>query len=144
MPSVKLTDVEMKYINLVETITGTTVLDCVIDEQNNRIIFLVKKGQVGLAVGKNGANIKRLRKLMGKDVEIVEHAETLEELIRNSLFPAHVTAIKVRTTLSGKKIAVALVPPAEKGLAIGRAGRNIARARIIVKRYFDIDNVLIQ
>ena len=144
MPTVKLTDLEMKYITLLESITGTTVVDCVIDNDNNRIIFLVKKGQAGLAVGRNGSNIKRLRKLLGKDIEIVEYSETLEGLIRNSLFPARVTSVGVRTDSSGRKIVVASVPPAEKGIAIGREGRNIARARLLAKRYFDVDNVIVQ
>jgi len=36
------------------------------------------------------------------------------------------------------------VHPEDKGLAIGRGGRNISRARILAKRYFDIDNVIIE
>ncbi len=144
MPSIKLTEVEMRYITLLEGLTGTTVLDCVVDEQNNRVIFLVKPGQVGLAVGRNGVNVKRLRKLIGKDVEIVEYAETPEKLIRNSLFPAQIISVRVKTDSNGRKIALVSVPPSEKGLAIGRGGRNISRARILAKRHFDIDNVLIQ
>ncbi|HDH07181.1 MAG TPA: NusA-like transcription termination signal-binding factor, partial [Thermoproteales archaeon] len=35
------------------------------------------------------------------------------------------------------------VPPADKGLAIGKNGRNISRARIIAKRYFDIEKIVI-
>lgn len=144
MPSVKLTDLEMKYISLVESLTGTTVIDCVIDNDNNRIIFLVKKGQAGLAVGRDGNNVKRLRKLIGKDVEIVEYSDTLEDLIKNSLFPARVTSIRLRKDLSGRKIVIATVPPNEKGIAIGREGRNIARARLLARRYFDVDNVIVQ
>lgn len=144
MPSIKLTEVEMRYITLLEGLTGTTVLDCVVDEQNNRVIFLVKPGQVGLAVGRNGVNVKRLRKLIGKDVEIVEYAETPEKLIRNSLFPAQIISVRVKTDSNGRKIALVSVPPSEKGLAIGRGGRNISRARILAKRHFDIDNVIIQ
>ncbi len=144
MPSVKLTDLEMKYISLVESLTGTTVIDCVIDNNNNRIIFLVKKGQAGLAVGRDGNNVKRLRKLIGKDVEIVEYSDTLEDLIKNSLFPARVTSIRLRKDSSGRKIVIATVPPNEKGIAIGREGKNIARARLLARRYFDVDNVIVQ
>ncbi|RLE85850.1 MAG: NusA-like transcription termination signal-binding factor [Thermoprotei archaeon] len=144
MAPVKLTDVEMKYISLVESLTGTTVIDCVIDDNNNRIIFLVKKGQAGLAVGKDGNNVKRLRRLIGKDVEIVEYSDELEELIKNSLFPARVTSVKVRKDSAGRRIVVAVVPPSEKGIAIGKDGKNIARARLLARRYFDVDNIIIQ
>ena len=144
LPNVKLTDVEMKYISLLESITGTAVLDCVIDNVNDRVIFLVKKGQVGLAVGRNGANIRRLRKLLGKDIEIVEFADTLEELIKNSLFPAKVVSIQVRTDSRGRRTVVAAVPTNQKGIAIGKGGKNIARAKLLAKRYFDVDNVVVQ
>lgn len=144
LPSVKLTDIEMKYISLLESITGTAVLDCIIDEPNNRVIFLVKKGQVGLAVGRNGTNIRRLRRLLGKDVEIVEYAETLEELVKNSLFPAKVLSIQVRTDFKGRKTVIAAVPANQKGIAIGKGGKNIARAKLLAKRYFDVDNVIVQ
>ncbi|RLE63896.1 MAG: NusA-like transcription termination signal-binding factor [Thermoprotei archaeon] len=144
MVSIKLTDVEMKYIYLLESITGVTTMDCVIDEENNRIIFLVKKGQVGIAVGRNGINIKRLQKLIGKNVEIVEYAETLEELIKNSLFPARVLSVRLKKDANNRKIVVVSVPANEKGLAIGKDGKNIKRARILAKRYFNIDWVTLE
>jgi len=143
MPTIKLTDMEMKYISLLEGLTGVTVMDCVIDEEWDRVIYLVKPGQVGLAVGRDGINVKNLRKFIGKDVEIVEYAERLEDLIRNSLFPARVNHIRVRTSVNGRKIVVVSVNPSEKGLAIGKGGRNIARARLLAKRYFGVDNVVI-
>jgi N utilization substance protein A len=35
------------------------------------------------------------------------------------------------------------VHPEDKGIAIGRGGRNIHRARLILKRYYDVDNVIV-
>ena len=55
MPNIKLTSDEMQYIAIFESITGATTRDCVYDEHMNRLIFLVKPGEVGIAVGKNGA-----------------------------------------------------------------------------------------
>ncbi|MCD6458440.1 MAG: NusA-like transcription termination signal-binding factor [Thermoprotei archaeon] len=141
---IKLTDVEMKYIYLLESLTGVTSLDCVIDEEYNRIIFLVKKGQVGIAVGRNGINIRRLQKILGKNVEIVEYAETMEDLIKNSLFPARVISVRLKKDANNRKIAVVSVPAQEKGLAIGKDGKNIKRARLLAKRYFDIDWVTLE
>ena len=39
MPEIKLTDREMRYIALFESLTNTTVMDCVVDDDKNRIIF---------------------------------------------------------------------------------------------------------
>lgn len=133
----------MRYISLFESLTGATTRDCVHDPQMNRLIFLVKPGEVGLAVGKNGVKVKRLRKLFGKNIEVVEYAETPEKLIANSLFPAKVRSVRITKTPNGQKVAIVTVAPSDKGLAIGREGRNIRRARILAKRYFDIDNVII-
>ena len=143
MSGIKLTDKEMRYIALFESITGTTVKDCVIDDKQNRIIFVIKPGQAGLAVGKNGINVRRLREILKKSLEIVEYAENPEKLLANSLYPAKIKSVKITKNLSDKKIAVVSVPPNEKGLAIGKDGRNISRAKILMKRYFDIDKIVI-
>jgi len=133
----------MRYISLFESITGASARDCVYDSQLNRLIFLVRPGEVGLAVGRNGIKVKQLRKLLGKNIEVVEYAETPEKLITNSLFPAKIRNIRITKTNDGRKIAIVLVDPSHKGLAIGKDGRNISRARILARRYFDIDNVVI-
>jgi len=139
-----MTEEEMKYIAFFESLTGVTVMDCIVDRDRNRLIFLVKKGYVGKAVGKNGVNIKRLNKLIGKSIEVVEYSEDPKELIKNSLFPANIQSIKISKSMNGKKIAYVSVPPKEKGLAIGKDGRNISRAILILRRYFDIEYIMLQ
>lgn len=143
MPEIKLTAEEMRYIALFQDLTRATVRDCIIDNDENRIIFLVKPGDMGLAIGRNGINIKRLKKLLGRNIEVVEHANTIEELAKNALAPARVLNVKVFQTPSGKKKVIVTVNPQDKGIAIGKAGRNVARARMILKRYFDIDSVIV-
>ena len=141
MPNIRLTEEELRYIALFENITGVPARDCVIDRANDRIIFIVDKGFAGLAVGKGGVNIRRIKELIGKSVEVVEYGETPEELIRNSLYPARVLSVRITKTSSGQKIAIAVVPPEDKAIAIGRNGRNIKRAILLAKRYFDISAV---
>jgi len=143
VPEIKLTAEEMRYIALFQDLTRATVRDCIIDNDENRIIFLVKPGDMGLAIGRNGINIKRLKKLLGRNIEVVEHADTIEELAKNALAPARVLNVKVFQTPSGKKKVIVTVNPQDKGIAIGKAGRNVARARMILKRYFDIDSVIV-
>jgi len=143
MPNIVLTDDEMRYIALFEELTGVVVKDCIIDKERGRIIFVVKEGQVGKAVGKNGINVKMLNKILNKSIEVVEYSETLEDIIRKSLFPARVNAIKLTKTANGKKVVIVSVPPSDKGIAIGKDGRNVSRARILAKRYFGIDKVMI-
>ena len=143
MPEIKLTPDEMRYIALFQDITGAVVKDCIVDNDENRIIFLVRPGDMGLAIGKNGINIKRIRKIIGKNIEVVEFSNKLEELAKNALAPARVRSVKVVSRHDGKKIVYVNVDPRDKGIAIGKAGRNVARARLILKRYFDIDSVFV-
>ena len=63
---IKLTGDEMRLIALFENITGATANDCVIDNEGDRIIFIAKPGQMGLAIGKGGKNINALRKMTGR------------------------------------------------------------------------------
>jgi N utilization substance protein A len=141
-PKIRLTSDEMRYIALFESITGATANDCVIDDDNDRIIFVTKKGDMGLAIGTGGKNINSLRKMVGRYVEVVEHGDTADELIRNSLAPARIREIRI-TEKPEKKIVVIEVEPRDKALAIGKNGRTIDKTRMLAKRYFQIDNVLI-
>ena len=139
---IRLTGKEMRYIALFESITGATSEDCLIDEKNERIIFIAKNGEMGLAIGKNGRNMDTLRKMTGRQIEVVENANTAEELIKNSLSPARIKNLRI-TDNPKRKIAVIEVDSKDKALAIGRNGKTIEKTRILVKRYFMIDHVVI-
>ncbi len=141
-PKIRLTNDEMQHIALFESVTGATSEDCLIDEKNERIIFIAKKGEMGLAIGKNGKNIASLRKMIGRQIEVVENAETPEELIKNSLSPARIKNIRV-TENPKRKIAVIEIDPKDKAIAIGKNGKTIEKTRMLVKRYFQIDHVVI-
>jgi N utilization substance protein A len=139
---IKLTSEEMRYIALFESVTKATVMDCLIDDKTNRLIFVTKQGDMGLAIGRGGRNINMLRKMFGRPIEVVEYSETPEELIRNSLSPAKVRNIRMAAR-PDKKIMVVEVEPKDKALAIGKNGRTIDKTRMLAKRYFQVDHVLI-
>ncbi len=63
---IKFTCDEMRYIALFESISGASVKDCIIDEEQGRAIFIVNQGQVGVAIGKGGRNIHTLERMTGK------------------------------------------------------------------------------
>ncbi len=141
-PRIRLTGEEMRYIALFESITGATSKDCLIDDKNDRIIFVAKEGEMGLAIGKAGKNITMLRKMTGRQIEVVENADTPEQLIKNSLSPARIREIRI-TEKPEKKIVVVEVEPRDKAIAIGKNGRTIDKTRMLAKRYFQIDHVII-
>ena len=140
---IKLTSREMRYIALFQSITGATVKDCIIDNDLNRIIFVVKEGSIGMAIGKKGKNIHTLEKMTGKKHEVIEHSDIPSQFIKNALKPAKVDEVRITERIDGKRIAVISVNPKDKGVAIGKNGRNAERIRFLAKRYFQIQNVSI-
>jgi N utilization substance protein A len=140
---IKITADEMRYIALFESVSGASVKDCIVDEEQGRVIFIVNPGQVGVAIGRGGRNIHTLENMTGKKQEIIEYSEDPATFIKNALKPAVVKEVRVSERADGKKIAVVTVSPKDKGVAIGKNGKNAERLRFLSKRYFNIQNVSI-
>ena len=140
---IRLTTDEIQHIALFESVTGAIAKDCIIDDKLNRIIFIVKAGDIGLAIGRGGSNIQTLRRMVGRDVEVVEHADEPSVFIKNSLAPARIKEVRVSERPDGRRIVVVTVEPNDKGVAIGKNGKTAERTRLLAKRYFCIDNVII-
>jgi N utilization substance protein A len=140
---IKFTSTEMRYIALFESMTGASVKDCIVDEEQGRVIFVVNEGQIGVAIGRGGRNIHTLERMTGKKHEIIEYSDDPAQFIKNALKPAVVREVRITPKADGKTIAVVAVNPRDKGVAIGKNGRNAERLRFLAKRYFQIQNVSI-
>ena len=141
--SIKLTMDQMRKISLFQKITKVTPRDCIDDEKQDRLIFVVNEGKMGLAIGKNGSNIKSLQNLLKRNIELVEYYDDPIKFLKNLLNAKLINEIKINTRADGSPQAIVLVNPNNKGLVVGRAGRNAEKARLLAKRYFDIPSVLI-
>ncbi|HYY50368.1 MAG TPA: NusA-like transcription termination signal-binding factor [Nitrososphaeraceae archaeon] len=140
---IKLTSDELGLISLFQSITSAVARDCVVDEKMDRVIFIVNKGQMGLAIGKGGATIRQLQNVVGKKVELVEYSDDPSEFIRNILNTEMINEIKINDKIDGTRQAIVIVDAKKKGVVVGREGRNAEKARLLAKRYFQISNVLI-
>ncbi len=134
---------DMAMIARFEQITGASAIDIIRDDEGERIIVVVRAKQLGKAIGRGGVNVKAASDAFGRAVDVVEMAETVEEFVKSALAPARVEAVKIIEHRDGNKVASVTVKNEDRGIAIGREGRNVARARILVKRHFDLDNVVI-
>ena len=143
MMEVKLTTEGIRYIALFESLTGAIARDCIVDEENDRIIFVVKNGDMGLAIGKNGNNINRVKKSIGKHIEIVEYSDDLNEFVANALQPVAVKKVQI-VSKDYKRLAYVEVMSKDKGLAIGKNGRNIQKAKVLAQRHYGLEDVIIQ
>jgi len=141
--AIKLTTDQMRLMSLFQNVTGATARDCIEDEKQDRVIFVVNSGKMGLAIGKGGMHIKSLQNIVKRNVELVEFDEDPSKFLANLLNSKLVSEVKITTRPDGSKQAIVLVDPRKKGIVVGREGRNAEKARLLAKRYFNIKNVLI-
>ena len=141
--SIKLTTDQMRLMSLFQNVTGATARDCVEDEKQDRVIFVVNPGRMGLAIGKGGSHIKNLQNIIKRNIELVEYAEDPTVFLKNMLNAKLVSEVKMNKRADGTMQAIVIVDPKKKGIVVGREGRNAEKARLLAKRYFEITSVLI-
>ncbi|MGI0003180.1 MAG: NusA-like transcription termination signal-binding factor [Nitrosopumilaceae archaeon] len=141
--TIKLTTDQMRLMSLFQNVTGATARDCVEDEKQDRVIFVVNSGKMGLAIGKGGSHIRTLQNIVKKNVELVEYSDDPAEFLKNMLNSKLVSEVKLNKRADGSLQAIVLVDPRKKGIVVGREGRNAEKARLLAKRYFEITNVQI-
>ena len=67
MPDIMLSNEDMQCINMASNVTKAHILDCL--NIDDRIIFIVQKGQLGAALGMKAKNLERLRGLFKKNIK---------------------------------------------------------------------------
>ena len=142
--TIKLSTDQIKLRSLFQNVTGATARDCIEDEKQDRVIFVVNQGKMGLAIGKGGSTIRNLQNVVKRNVELVEYSEDPTEFLKNMLNPKLVSEVKLNKRLDGSLQAIVLVDAMNKGIVVGREGRNAEKARLLAKRNYQISSVLIQ
>jgi len=124
---------ERRYIEELRILTRATALDCIIDERFDRIVYLIKEGDMGLAIGRKGGNIRKMQRVLGKRIEMVEYSPEIENFAKNVFKPAEV--VGVRREDDGRL--TVYINKSDLGIAIGKGGCTIEKARLLLSRYFD-------
>ena len=148
---IKLDRKSMELISLFNNISGAIIKDCLIFESPENhseiIIFLVKKEDVGKAIGKAGEHVKDLMNKLQKKIDVIPWSEDLGQFIqfilnttKNSI---QVQNIEVKESRNEKKTVIISVRPQDRGKAIGKEGSMIRKIKQLVLRHFEVDNVII-
>ena len=143
MPEIKLSSDQLGLISIFQNMSGATVRDCIVDDKGGRMIFFVNNGLLGLAIGKKGATIQNIERVIKKPVEVVEWSDDPAEMVRNALDPRAIQEVRLTDKLDGSKSMTVIVDPRRKGAVLGRGGKNAEKVRLIAKKYFNITNVQI-
>jgi len=149
--TIKLDRKSMELISLFNNISGAIIKDCLIFEspenQSEIIIFLVKKEDVGKAIGKAGEHVKDLMNKLQKKIDVIPWSEDLDQFIqyilnttKNSI---QVQNIEVKESRNEKKTVIISVRPQDRGKAIGKEGSMIRKIKVLVLRHFEVDNCII-
>lgn len=139
--SVKLDTNAIKYIAVFEGMTNAKIKDCMIED--TQIVFVVMEGQMGLAIGKNGLNVKEVQQAIGKPVKLFEYSTKPEDFIKKLFEPIELKKVEIVQKDSDKVVRVFLDTHA-KGKAIGKKGENIQRIKTLLERHHGIKDVIIR
>ena len=134
MAKIKYDSEMIKLMAFFESMTGAKVKDCISD---GKLIFIVEENSMGKAIGKNGANIKRLENALKRKIKLAEFSDDVLQFVRNLVYPADVAEIKNDNgllTIKGRDTNT-------KAMLIGRDRQNINSISGIVKRFFDIREI---
>ena len=141
MADIMFSNEEMQYINMASNVTKTHILDCL--SFDDRIIFIVQKGQLGAAIGIKAKNLERLRNIFKKTIKFVEFDADKERFIQNLCKPYKINNI----SLEGENESVIAridVDVSDKSKIIGKSGRNIEIIRKLASRHHSIKDVQIK
>lgn len=140
MTEITLSNETVQCINLASMHTGAGIRDCVIED--DRVVFVVEKGHLGIAIGSKAKNLEKLRSLFKKSVKFVEYDLDQSRFVQNLCKPYEIKKVTVEESDSGSVVHVE-VNPRDKSKLIGKGGRNINMIRKIAQRHHPIKDVQI-
>ena len=138
MAEITFDEQTIKYVALFQDLTRTTVVDCV--EAEDRLIFVVKEGEIGKANGKNGENVTKLKRHINKNIHVVEFSEEPEKFVANVFRNYDVKGVQIEQR-GDVTHATVTVDASKKGRAIGKEGRNLRVSRDLIARHHAIQSV---
>jgi len=142
MSDVLFSNESMQYIKVAINVTKTDIMDCMITK-DDKIIFIVKKGQLGAAIGVKAKNLEKLRRLFKKTIKFIEYDQDKERFVKNLCKPYNVSKV----SLEGEgedTVAKVDVDISDKSKIIGKDGRNIEVIRKLARRHHKIKDVQIK
>ena len=149
--NIKIDRNSMELISLFNNISGAIIKDCLIYESPENhseiIIFLVKKEDVGKAIGRSGEHVKDLMTKLQKKIDVIPYSEKIDQFIQYILNTSKnsikVQSIEIKENKNEKKTVIISVRPQDRGKAIGKEGSMIRKIKMLVIRHFEVDNVII-
>jgi N utilization substance protein A len=131
----------LRIMTLFENVTHAPLKDCVVDDANGCIYFVVQEGKAGAAIGKNGNNVRHVESLVKKDVKIFEFSKNLGNFVKNLIPQANNVDVKME---NGETTVEIKVDRGSKAIIIGRDGKNIKLFKELLQRNHNVSNLTVR
>lgn len=122
----------MKKMALFETITHAKLKDFFDDPVQERLVFIVQQGELWKALGKKGANVKRLEEKFKRKIKVVEFSDDLVTFVKNMAMPLRISDVSEEDGI----VTIRHEDMQTKGLLIGKNARNLRNMEQNIQRYF--------
>ncbi|MBR9693431.1 NusA-like transcription termination signal-binding factor [Candidatus Woesearchaeota archaeon] len=133
-PKKQVFDTEiLQVIGHFEKMTGVKVKDYY--DHNDRLHFVIETGGLMRALGKDGANVKKLSTQLNRRLKISEYNPDVKLFIRNMIHPLKVSKTEVDDPEPGT-ITLYDDDVKTKGLIIGAKAQNLRFYERVVQKYF--------
>jgi N utilization substance protein A len=121
--------------------TQLHIIDCV-EDGGDRLVFVVEKGHLGMALGREANHLSKLEEMFGKEVKFVEFDPDKAAFMTNLFKPFKVEKVDVEQKRGGGPLVATIqIPETEKGKAVGKKGRNVNLVRLLARRHHNIEEV---
>lgn len=113
-----------------ENYTGASVKDCFF--RDKELVFIVKEGQLGKAIGKGGVNIRNLVLKLKYKVRVIGFDNDPVVFLKNLLYPVE----GYEAEREDDKIVIKAKDNKVRGKIYGRDRSNLAWIKEVLKRHF--------
>jgi N utilization substance protein A len=120
----------LQTIGIVEKVTQARIDKCI--PREDRLVFVVERGDARKIVGPSGATLKKLEEKLGKRLKIIEKTPDKFQFVKNAMLPLKVESIKEEAGI----IVVHGADEKTRGLMIGAKARNLRFTESVVQMYF--------
>jgi transcription termination/antitermination protein NusA len=136
---IKISTDEFRFISLFESLTNAGVKDCV--TMPDRVVFIVNEGDMGLAIGKAGANVKKVEDAIGRKIDLIEYSKDPIQFLKNLLSPIKIKNAYMSQKSTGAKAITVQVEPNDKKMLLANGKRRLNEAKEYFLRHHKIDDV---
>ena len=137
MSRIKYSLQNVQTIAFFESLTKARLKDCIEEDTTGILYFIVEPFELGKALGKGAANVKRLEEKLNRKIKIVEFDSNVLNFVAKLSYPVKPKNVEEKDGI------VTITSPdlTGRGFLIGRGAVNLRAMEKIVQRYFQIKEI---